>query len=71
MYSQKEKNGSMIWVREDLFNRQKEFCMCWDCSKFAPERDDKGCPIIRQVLALAAEKKIVLPVWECAEFIEK
>ncbi len=71
MYKQVEKNGNNVWVRDDLHNRQKEFCMCWDCRKFEPEREDKGCSIIHQVLMLAAEEKIVLPVWECAEFQQK
>ncbi len=71
MYVSYERNGAVGWVREDLKGKQKEFCMCWDCSKFAPDQDDKGCQIIHAVLTLAAEKNIVLPVWECREFDEK
>ncbi len=71
MYESYEKNGRQVWVRGDRKNRQKEYCMCWDCRRFAPERDDKGCPIIHKVLGLAAEQGIVLPVWECPEFGKK
>lgn len=65
------KNQRNNMVREDLNNRQKEFCMCWDCSKFKPEDEDKGCPVIQSVLQLAGSHSIVLPVWECPLFIEK
>ncbi len=68
MYHKKE-NGA--WVRQDLDSRQKEFCMCWDCEKFKPNTDGKGCPIIKSVLDLASTHNIVLPVWECLEFNEK
>jgi hypothetical protein len=71
MYQQYEKGRTKVWVRENLKGRQKEFCMCWDCAAFRPEADDRGCPIIKDVLDLAARKTIVLPVWECPEFIEK
>jgi len=71
LYSQYERNGAVVWVRNDLKGRQKEFCMCWDCRRFAPEREDRGCPIINEVLTLAAVKKIVLPVWECQAFQQK
>lgn len=65
------KEAGEKWVRRDLANRQKSFCMCWDCSKFKPEQDDKGCPIIAQVLQLAAQSDVVLPVWACAAFSAK
>ena len=68
MYEQYEKNAKKVWVRQDLKNRQKEFCMCWDCQKFKPETADKGCSIIKDVLDLAVRKSIVLPVWECPFF---
>jgi cytochrome c2 len=65
------KNERNNYVREDLNNRQKEFCMCWDCHKFKPETEDKGCPIIHSVLQLANSQNIILPVWECNGFSEK
>lgn len=42
--------------------------MCWDCRKFKPDTENKGCPIIKNVLGMAVEKNIILPVWECGEF---
>lgn len=33
--------------------------------------DLKGCSIIKNVLVVATEKNIVLPVWECGEFVKK
>ena len=57
------------WTRRDLAGRQKEFCICWKCSRFRPELDDKGCPAIRAVLRLAAESSLVLPVWACPQFL--
>ena len=68
MYEQYEKNGKTVWVRQDLKGRQKEFCMCWDCTRFKPDTQDKGCAAIKAVLDLAAARSIVLPVWECPEF---
>jgi hypothetical protein len=69
MYESYEKSGRAVWVRQDLKNRQKEFCMCWECWRFKPQAEDKGCEIIKDVLNLAAQKTIVLPVWECPSFI--
>jgi hypothetical protein len=71
MYENYEKNNKKSWVRSDLKGKQKEFCMCWDCKKFNPEAEDKGCSIIKTVLSLASEKNIVLPVWECGQFEQK
>lgn len=65
-----ERNGKKVWCRADLQERQKEFCLCWSCRKFAPGNPDKGCPIIHSVLNLADEKGIVLPVWACPNFAE-
>lgn len=71
MYENYERNGKKAWVRSDLKGRHKEFCMCWDCKKFTPDTEDKGCPIIKQVLDTAAHHNIVLPVWECGVFAAK
>ena len=68
MYEKYERSGKTAWVRSDLKGRQKQFCMCWDCRRFSPESEDKGCPVIRQVLKVAADSNIVLPVWECELF---
>lgn len=65
------KNERNNMVRGDLNNRQKEFCMCWDCSQFKPESDDKGCQIICSVLQLATSQNIILPVWECHLYSQK
>lgn len=67
-FSNYEHNGKTVWCRADLQERQKEFCLCWSCRKFAPGTPDKGCPIIQSVLKLADEKGVVLPVWACPEF---
>ncbi len=71
MYESHERNGVQSWVRNDLKNRQKEYCMCWDCSLFKPDQADKGCLKIKKVLDLAQENQQVLPVWECPDFILK
>ena len=71
MYEQIDKGDVRTWVRKDLKGRQKEHCMCWNCRKFMPETDHKGCSIIREVLKLASINNIVLPVWECAVFDER
>lgn len=67
MYEKREG----VWVRSDLKNRQKEFCMCWDCKKFCPQEINKGCAIVMKVLELASQNKIVLPIWECPDFLDK
>lgn len=71
MYENYERNGKKAWVRADLKGRQKEFCLCWDCRRFNPGLESKGCPIIKMVLDLAAASNIVLPVWECGAFDKK
>ncbi len=70
-YSRQQRGDSERWVRTDLDGRHKEHCMCWDCASFKPEREDKGCAVIQQVLGLAAKENIVLPVWECARFLAR
>ncbi|NLG33745.1 MAG: hypothetical protein GX548_00155 [Lentisphaerae bacterium] len=64
-------NGRTVWGRADLQGKQKEYCICWACETFRPEAADKGCPIIRSVLALAAETGTILPVWACPAFAAK
>ena len=64
-------NGRTVWGRADMQGKQKEYCICWACRKFKPEAEDKGCPIIRSVLGLAAETGTILPVWACPEFSKK
>ncbi len=64
-------NGKTVWARADMKGKQKEYCICWACRKFEPEAVDKGCPIIRSVLGLAADTGTILPVWACPEFEKK
>lgn len=71
MYENYERNGKKVWVRSDLKGKQKEFCMCWNCKKFKPETENKGCNTIKNVLSLANNCNIVLPVWECEIFEQK
>ncbi len=59
------------WVKKTQNNMHKEHCICWNCRNFNHLIESKGCEIIKQVLTLAEEKEIVLPVWECKNFSEK
>jgi quinol monooxygenase YgiN len=66
-----DRGGLLRWGRRDLIDQQNSYCICHKCDKFKPQSADKGCEIICSVLALAAEKQLILPVWECASFIPK
>ena len=64
-------NGKEEWVRSDLKGKHREHCLCWSCHLFNSEDRDKNCKIARANYAHCVEFNLVLPVWECPEFVEK
>ena len=63
--------GWDVWVRGDLKGKHREHCLCWSCGKFFPEDGEKNCKIANLVYAVCVAQGLVLPVWECPEFVEK
>jgi len=70
-YIQYKHHGEYVFVRDDLFDRHKEYCLCYKCQKFKPKEDNINCEIAKSLFKLDCRYHIVTPVWECKKFEEK
>lgn len=63
--------GNEVYVLKDKRGQHKDHCLCWICGKFysEPENMSKNCPIARLLYNICVTLKIVVPVWECPEWI--
>ena len=67
VFTRYEHHGAEVSVREDLKGRHKEFCLCYSCDKFKPDKPE-NCPIAQENYELCVRRDLVLPVLECPEF---
>lgn len=61
-------HGVEVSVREDLKGKHKEYCLCYSCDQFEPDKGKDNCPIARIVLRVDVLFNLVTPVWECASY---
>jgi hypothetical protein len=66
-YEQYEHHGKMVWVKSELKNRHREFCLCFNCAKFKPGTTE-NCPIANQTFGNCVKNNLVTPVFECEVF---
>lgn len=66
-FVQYEHHGALVWVRELLLGKHRDFCLCFSCGKFKPDSED-NCPIAKRVYQTCVECDLVTPVWECPRF---
>jgi len=64
-------HGKEVHVREDLKGKHREHCLCHSCHCFNPENRATNCPIANLVYSICVLDNLVLPVWECPDFIER
>lgn len=69
-YVQYDHHGAEVWVREDLWGRHREHCLCYSCAKFYPEDELKNCPRANRLYNFCVDNDMTTPVWECPEFTE-
>ncbi len=59
----------LVWVRNDLRGRHRDFCLCSDCRRFHPGSTG-NCPIAAMLYQLCINHDLVTPVWECPRFTQ-
>jgi hypothetical protein len=60
-------HGQEVWVRSDLQGKHRQYCLCYNCSKFNPDQPD-NCLIAFRLYEISKANAIVTPVWECPMF---
>ena len=64
-------HGNDVFVLKDKKGWHRDHCLCWICGKFYPEPEDRDdyCKIAKVIYALCVCFNLVLPVWECPNWI--
>ena len=57
------------WVRSDLKGRHREFCECYQCALFHPNKDN-NCQRAQRLYEFDVTWDCVTPMWECPDFVE-
>jgi len=60
-------HDASVWVRQDLKGRHREHCLCYECSKFKPGKQDH-CRRAIDNYDWCVKYDMVSPVWECPSF---
>ena len=70
-FIQYKHHDTLVWVNEELKGKHREHCLCFSCIKFNPGIPEENCSIANLNYAVCLNNNMVLPVYECPEFIEK
>lgn len=70
LYEIYEHHGEVVCVRRDLKGKHRDYCLCFSCSKFCPDDIKKNCKIANKNYLFCVKENLVLPVWECPQFVE-
>lgn len=62
--------GVEVFVDEDLKGKHREHCLCFRCQRFNPDEPDQNCKIAELNYRNCRLNGLVLPVYECPEFVE-
>lgn len=57
----------MVIAREDLRGKHREFCLCYACEFFKPDKPD-NCDIAQDVFATCIRHGVTTPIFECPKF---
>jgi len=63
-------HGTNMCVRTDLKGKHREYCLCYECARFYPDKANH-CEIALAAYGLCKKYNIVTPIWECSRFVEK
>ena len=69
-FEQYDHHGNKVWVQARLKGKHRENCLCYSCDNFKPG-EDENCAIAERLYELCVDEKLVTPVYECPEFVEK
>jgi hypothetical protein len=69
VFEQYRHHGEIVWVRSDLKGKHRENCLCYSCTHFIPG-EPENCPRANLIYGVCVMLDMVLPVWECPEFME-
>jgi len=58
-----------VWVKRELKGKHREHCLCYDCLLFDQESREDSCLKANTIFALCQAFDMVLPVWECPDFL--
>jgi hypothetical protein len=69
-FEQYEHHGNKVWVQARLKGKHRDNCLCYSCGSFKPG-EVTNCHIAQKLYQICVDEKLVTPVYECAEFVEK
>ena len=65
-----EHHGNVVFVDAEQQGKHREVCLCYRCLEFKPNTPE-NCPVSEEVYTLCVQEALVLPVWECPNFIPR
>jgi len=69
MFEQYEHHGTAVWVQSALKGKHREHCLCHaPCQHFKPNTR-WNCPMAQENYMMCVRNNMVLPVWECPDFL--
>ena len=68
-FEQYEHHNALVWVRKDLRGKHTDNCLCFSCASFNPGPPETNCPKANLNYAVCLAFDMVLPVYECPDFI--
>jgi hypothetical protein len=67
-YASFEHHGKTVFSVCGLRGKHRKYCLCFQCSKFKPDKRDENCAIANDVYNLCIAHNLTTPVFECPEF---
>lgn len=63
-----KKFGKELSVNEELVNKHRDHCLCWQgCKHFKPNSEE-NCPIAQMLFEFDKKYNVTTPVWECETY---
>ena len=63
-------HGISVMVRKSLKGKHWNYCMCFDCLSFIPDKKI-NCPASKELYKFCKKWGMVTPVFECPNFLRK
>jgi len=64
-------HNRVVTVRSDLKGKHRDFCLCYQCGYFFPEKVEVNCKTAQILFSINRYFNVVTPVWECPDFMKK
>jgi hypothetical protein len=69
-FQQYKHHDNIVWTNIELQGKYEEHCLCYSCKRFRPFTLN-NCHIAQENYELCKKLHLVLPVYECPEFVEE